>query len=58
MSKNSGVPGKTVPQLARSIAAEKRRELREQRSPKEQLALLDARPGAARRERSRINEAG
>lgn len=57
MSKNSGVTGKTVPQLARSIGALKRKEARANRSTAEQLALLDSRPGQALRERTRLGAA-
>lgn len=58
MSKNSGVQGKTVPQLARAIAAGKRMELRELRRDDEQLGLLALRPGQSRRERARLNSKG
>lgn len=58
MTKKSGVNGKTVPQLARSLAAAKRQEQRDLRSSGEQLGLLDARPGEALRERKRLNALG
>lgn len=54
MSKNSGVQGKTVPQLARSIAAGNRRERRDLRTDADQLGLLDERPGKSARERKRL----
>lgn len=54
MSKNSGVNGKTVPQLSRSQRAEGRRALRESRSIEKQLQELAVRPGLARRERLRL----
>ena len=54
MSKNSGVSGKTVPQLARSIAAAKRRDDRAARSTGDQLDLLQRRPGLSQREARRL----
>lgn len=54
MSKNSGVKGKTIPQLHRSQAAEVRKRERESRSVDEQIALLDCRPGLSSRERARL----
>ncbi len=54
MTKNSGVPRKTVLQLARSIAAKTRQEARTERSSDEQLTLLAARPGHSRKERQRL----
>lgn len=54
MSKGSGVKGRTVPHLARAMAAAKRKERREARTPQEQLVALDARPGASSKERRRL----
>ncbi len=54
MSENSGVKGKTVPQLHRAQAAEVRKRERESRSVDEQIALLDTRPGRSERERARL----
>ncbi len=54
MSKNSGVQGKTVPQLARAMAAAKRKSRRDARTVAEQLAELDTRPGNSLRERGRL----
>ncbi|AVO21673.1 hypothetical protein I5I01_gp68 [Mycobacterium phage MooMoo] len=54
MSKNSGIPGKTVPQAIRSAAAEERAQKRATRSDAQQLAMLDTRPGNAVRERARL----
>lgn len=54
MSKNSGVTGKTVPQLSRANAAEGRKVMREARSSEKQLRELDLRPGRSARERARL----
>lgn len=54
MSKNSGVSGKTVPQVIRYAAAVDRQEVRDARSTEQQLALLDERPGNSARERARL----
>lgn len=54
MSKNSNVKGKTPPQLDRSIQAAKRKALHAQRTPEQQLALIQDRPGASKREVERI----
>ncbi len=54
MSEHSPQPGKTPSQAARSHDAQVRQTEREQRSPEEQLALLDTRPGRAVRERKRL----
>lgn len=54
MSKNSGVSGKTVPQVIRYAAAVDRQEARDARSTEQQLALLDERPGNSARERARL----
>lgn len=54
MSKATGVPGKTPDQLSRAQAAVTRQVERDQRSPEEQMALLDSRPGAALSERKRL----
>lgn len=54
MTKNSGVPGKTVPQLIRAQAAEVRKRERAARTDEYQLALLDTRPGDSRKERARL----
>lgn len=54
MSKNSRVTGKTVVQLQRVQPAKDRQEARDSRSGAEQLALLDQRPGQARKERQRL----
>ncbi len=57
MSKGSGVAGKTVIQLARSLGAVERKERREARTAAEQLAVLDSRPGKASKERRRLLKA-
>jgi len=54
MSKNSGVTGKTPWQVARAEAAQVRQAHRDERTPDEQLALLDTRPGSSVRERLRL----
>jgi hypothetical protein len=54
MSKNSGVTGKTVPQLIRQRFAADRAAARAERTNEQQLALLDQRPGNATRERARL----
>ncbi len=57
MSKGSNVKGKTVLQLARSIAAGHRQAARDARSPHEQLALLvSQRPGESARERAKLTQ--
>lgn len=56
MTKNSGVQGKTVLQLARSVAAAKRKEKREQRTAWVQSELLYQRPGNSARERTRLQQ--
>ena len=56
MTANSGITGKTVDQAARTLAAMARQEIRDQRSPAEQLAELDSRPGESRRERKRLEK--
>lgn len=55
MSKNSGVAGKTVPQLQRVQPAKDRQAARDARSADEQLALLDQRPGQSAKERRRLS---
>jgi hypothetical protein len=57
MTKNSGVSGKTIPQLIRAQAAEVRQRERASRSDAYQLALLDNRPGQSLRERRRLASA-
>lgn len=57
MSKNSGVSGKTVPQVIRYANAVDRQELRNERTTQQQLALLDERPGNSARERARLERA-
>lgn len=52
----SGVPGKTPFAVARALSAAQRQAAREQRSPEEQLALLDGRPGNSRAERTRLEK--
>lgn len=54
MTEKSGVTGKTVIQLARTISAKDREAARAQRSSEEQLALLDTRPGKSQKERARL----
>jgi hypothetical protein len=54
MTRKLGVPGKTVRALYRAQDAATRQVLRQQRTPEAQLALLDERPGDARRERLRL----
>lgn len=54
MSKNSGVPGKTIPQLLRSQAAAQRQGERDSRTTAEQFALLGARPGRSAKEHARL----
>ncbi|MDH6199240.1 small-conductance mechanosensitive channel [Mycobacterium frederiksbergense] len=54
MSKNSGVPGKTVPQAIRAEAARNRQLDRALRTAEQQIALLDQRPGQSARERARL----
>lgn len=54
MSKNSSVAGKTPWQAARSEGAAKRKAVYEARTPQEQLALLEDRPGSSARERKRL----
>lgn len=54
MTHHSGVTGKTVPGLRRALDAAKRQAAYEARSPEQQLAILDYRPGASARERARI----
>lgn len=56
MSKNSPTQGKTPEQAFRAESAALRRAAREQRSPAEQIALLDDRPGESRRERARLTK--
>jgi hypothetical protein len=56
MSKNSGVQGKTVAQLARVNGAAERKAARGIRSAERQLELLDERPGGSRRERTRLGD--
>lgn len=56
MSKNSEIPGKTPPQVFRANAAVVREALRGQRTPQEQLAELDSRPGASTKERKRLQK--
>jgi hypothetical protein len=55
MSKNSGVTGKTVPQVIRAQLAAERVLKRAERTPEQQLALLDTRPGNSARERARLS---
>ena len=57
MTKNSPIPGKTIPQAHRSQAAEVRQRDRGTRSAESQLALLDSRPGRSARERARLEAA-
>jgi hypothetical protein len=54
VSKGSGVTGKTLYQLARAQAAARREADRAERTPDQQLALLDTRPGNSARERARL----
>lgn len=54
MSKNSGIPGKTVPQARRAEGARNRQLDRALRTTEQQLALLDQRPGRSARERARL----
>lgn len=54
MSKNSGVNGRTVPQVMRYANAVDRQILRNERTTEQQLALLDQRPDNAARERARL----
>lgn len=56
MSKNSGVTGKTVPQLARLIGAQARMVARAGRTTEQQLAVIEGRPGQSRRERRRLTK--
>lgn len=56
MSKNSGVKGKTIPQLHRAQAAEVRKRARGSRSVDEQIALINARPGKSAKEISALRE--
>ena len=54
MTRKSGVKGKTVRHLSRAQDAVTRQVLRAQRDPQAQIAVLDKRPGQARRERLRL----
>lgn len=54
MTTNSGVKGKTVEQLRRSVDAQARQETRSRRSTDEQLALLSDRPGMGLREACKL----
>lgn len=54
MSKGTGIKGMTVPHLSRANRAQELRVAREARTPQQQLALLDERPGKASRERRRL----
>lgn len=54
MSKATGMKGFTPDRLRRAADADTRRIAREERNDEQQLALLDARPGGAARERSRL----
>lgn len=56
MSEHSTTPGKTPEQERRAVAAALRQEERDQRSPAEQLAELDHRPGDSVRERARLQK--
>lgn len=56
MSEHSDIPGKTVPQAHRSHAAQARKEIRDQRSPQEQIKELDSRPGNSTKERRRLTK--
>ena len=56
MTKNSGVTGKTIPQLTRSRIAEERKIMRDARTTAQQLKELDLRPGRSARERARLGE--
>lgn len=58
MSEHSGVTGKTPWQAARAERAGARKETRAGRTAAEQLALLNQRPGGARRERARLASHG
>ncbi|MBO0676914.1 hypothetical protein JRC04_05515 [Mycolicibacterium sp. S2-37] len=55
MSKNSLIPGKTPEQVRRAEGAATRQAKRDERTPEQQLALLDSRPGDAVKERARLN---
>lgn len=57
MSEKSLIKGKTPWQAARAENAQKRQAMRDDRSPQEQLALLDDRPGESKRERARLTVA-
>jgi hypothetical protein len=54
VSRGSGVPGKTMLQLARSLAGAKRQAARDARTIEEQLTLLDTRPGKSVAEHARL----
>lgn len=54
MTKTTGIPGKTMPQLIRKQAAEVQQRERATRTDIEQLNYLDTRPGLAIRERARL----
>lgn len=54
MTFKSGVTGKTVPQLQRVQPALDRQAERDARTTREQLALLDQRPGNSAKERARL----
>lgn len=56
MSKGSGVKGKTMQQLARTIGAAKRQTTRDARSPQKQLALVRDRPGNSLREQTKLEK--
>lgn len=55
MTANTGIKGKTVPQLSRVIRAQEQAVARSGRTAAQQLARLDERPGVAWRERARLN---
>lgn len=56
MTTKSGVTGKTVDQLARSVAAAQRDVTYAARSAAEQITELNGRPGNATKERRRLAE--
>ena len=54
MSKSTGIKGYPPDRVRRAANADDRRARREARTPAEQLALLDERPGNSHRERERL----
>lgn len=57
MTRNSGVTGKTIPQLHRATDAARRKAERDERTPVVQLEILALRPGRSARERKRLEAA-